>query len=171
MKTTKLLLTSLFLLSFGGACGTAMALNKIDADDFVEDASAAGVAEIETGKLALQKSTAVDIKAYAQEIINDHRAANKTLADIAQQKKLKLSTDAELMSKAKTLMLKQHDGQSFNEAFAENQIAAHEKAIELFNKAVVSDDAQIAAFAKETLPKLEHHLRTAQELAKTYMKK
>lgn len=171
MKTTKILLAGAFLLSFGGACSTAMALDKVDADDFVKDASAAGIAEIETGKLALQKSAAADVKAYAQQIIDDHRAANKTLAGIAQQKKLKVSTDAELMSKAKTSMLKQRKGQSFNEAFAENQITAHEKAIELFNEAVVSDDVELAAFAKETLPKLEHHLKMAQELAKTYEKK
>jgi putative membrane protein len=171
MNINKVLLTSALLFSFSGVCGSALALDKIDADDFVEEATAAGVAEIETGKLALKKSTAADVKAFAQKLIDDHTAANKALAVIAQEKKLKISTEAELMSKAKTSMLKQRDGQSFNEAFAENQIAAHEKTLKLFNEAAVSDDAELAAFAKKNIPALEHHLHVAQELAKTHQKK
>lgn len=171
MKTNKLLLTGAFIMAFGGACSTAMALDTIDADDFVEDASAVGVAEIETGKLALQKSTAADVKKFAQEMINDHTAANKELATIAQKKKLKISTEAELVVKAKGFVLKQRDGQSFNEAFAENQIKAHQDAIDLFNKAAVSPDVELATFAKATLPKLKHHLVKAKELATTYYDK
>ncbi|RYZ92929.1 MAG: DUF4142 domain-containing protein [Moraxellaceae bacterium] len=93
MNINKVLLTSALLFSFSGVCGSALALDKIDADDFVEEATAAGVAEIETGKLALKKSTAADVKAFAQKLIDDHTAANKALAVIAQEKKLKISTE------------------------------------------------------------------------------
>jgi putative membrane protein len=171
MKTNKLLLTGAFLFAFSAISGTAMAKDTIDADDFVEDASAAGVAEIETAKLALQKSTAGDIKTFAQSVIADHTAANRDLASIASKKKLKVSTEAELLNKAKAAVLKQRDGESFDEAYANNQVKAHEDAIALFKKASVSADAELASFAVATLPKLEHHLHLAQELAKTYHKK
>src|SRR4051812_7254747 len=132
MKTTKLLMTGAFLFAFSAVCGTAMAADTVDADDFVEDASAAGIAEIETAKLALQKSTAGDVKTFAQAVINDHTAANRELASIAAKKKLKVSTEAELMNKAKAAVLKQRDGESFDEAYANNQVKAHEDAIALF---------------------------------------
>lgn len=171
MKKTKFLLTSAFIFAFGAVCSTAMAADTIDADDFVEEASAAGIAEIETAKLALQKSTAGDVKAFAQSIITDHTAANKDLAGIAAKRKLKVSTEAELLTKAKAAVLKQRDGESFDEAYANNQVKAHEDAIALFKKATISADAELAKFAVATLPKLEHHLHVAKELAKTHHKK
>lgn len=171
MKLSKILLTGSFLFAVGAICNTAMAKDTINADDFVEEASAAGVAEIEAGKLALQKSTSSDVKSFAQKVIDDHAAANKELAAIAQKKNLKVSTEAELLSKAKALVLKQRDGESFDEAYAKNQVKAHENAIELFKKASVSNDAELASFAVATLPKLEHHLHEAKTLVKTHQKK
>jgi len=170
MKKTNLLLTGAFAFALSMVAGSAMAADTIDADDFVEDASAAGVAEIETAKLALEKSTAADVKAFAQSIIKDHTAANRELATIASKKKLKVATEAELLNKAKAAVLKQREGESFNAAYANNQVSAHKDAIELFKKASVSPDAELASFAVATLPKLEHHLHVAQELAKTYPK-
>lgn len=170
MKFTKFLSTSLFVMAFGIA-GSAMAKDTVEPAKFVEDASAAGVAEIETAKLALQKSTSPAVKTFAQEIINDHTAANKQLIGIAQKKGLKVSTEAELTAKAKALVLKQRDGESFDEAYANNQVKAHKDAIELFNKAAVSPDVELASFAVAALPKLEHHLHAAEALAKAYEKK
>src|SRR3982751_5948286 len=109
MKMNKFLMTGAFLFAFGATASSAFAKDTIDADDFVEDASAAGIAEIESAKLALQKSTAADVKLFAQGIINDHTAANKDLASIASKKHLKISTEAELTNKAKALILKQRD--------------------------------------------------------------
>jgi len=171
MKMTKLFLTGAFLMSFGALCNYAMAKDTIDAADFVDEASASGVAEIETSKLALQKSASADVKTFAQTMINDHSAANKELAAIAAKKKLKVATEAELMNKAKAMILKLRDGESFDEAYANNQVKAHKDAIELFNKATVSQDAELASFATATLPKLEHHLHAAEALAKTHAKK
>jgi putative membrane protein len=171
MKLSKILLTGSFLFAFGAICSTAMAKDTVDADDFVEEASASGVAEIETGKLALQKSTSADIKAFAQKVITDHTAANKELATIAKKKNLKISTEAELVNKAKAMVLKQRDGESFDEAYAKNQVNAHENSIALFKKASVSSDLELAGFAAATLPKLEHHLHEAKALVQTHEKK
>lgn len=167
LKLTRLI-TAMFVLMFMAMCNLAVAVDEIDASDFVDEASAKGIAEIETAKLALRKSNSAEVKAFAQMLIDDHTAANKELANIALRKKLEVSTEAELMNKAKAYILKQRDGESFDEAFAENQVEAHKDAIELFKEAAVSDDAELAAFAAKTLPKLEHHLQTAKNLADNY---
>lgn len=163
MKKSTLLLSAISL-SLAGLSLTAVA-NTIAADDFVEEASAQGIAEVEAGKLALQKSTSASVKAFAQQMIADHTAANSELAAVAARKNLELDSEAELLSKAKAFALKQRDGESFDAAYASNQVAAHERAIELFQKGAKSDDADIRAYAAAALPKLEKHLHKAHDLA------
>lgn len=140
-----------------------------DADDFVEDASAKGVAEVEAGKLAQEKGTAADVKAFGAMMVKDHTAANEKLKSIADQKKLKVSTDAELLDKAKAMILDLRSAKSFDQAYANNQVKAHEATIEIFEDEIKNgDDAQLKAFATETLPKLKAHLEQAKTLAKAH---
>ncbi len=169
MMTIKKLLTKSALVCMFGATSTlAFAIDKIDADDFVEEVSAKGIAEVSTAKLALEKSKAADVQAFAQKMISDHTAANMQLAGIAARKNLEVSDEAELTNKAKKFVLEQRDGQSFDEAYANNQVEAHKDTIELFERAAISDDPEIAAFAKQTLPKLKQHLQMANTLAVKY---
>lgn len=136
------------------------------ADDFVEDASAKGVAEVEAGKLAQEKGASADVKAFAAMMVADHTAANAKLHAIADKKKLKVSTDAQLMDKAKTMILELRSAKSFDQAYANNQVKAHEATIEIFQDEIKNgDDSDLKAFATETLPKLNAHLAKAKELS------
>lgn len=143
------------------------AADTIDADDFVNEASAKGIAEIETGKMALEKSDSQQVKAFAQKMIDDHTTSNAKLATIARSKQLEVASDVELKNKAKAFILRQRDGESFDEAYANNQVMAHQETIKLFQRGINSPDPEINAYAKETLPKLEHHLQMAQDLARS----
>jgi putative membrane protein len=139
------------------------------ASDFADEASAKGLAEIQTSKLALQKSNSADVRQFAQKMIDDHTQANRELATVAQNAKVKLSDDAALMDKAKKFVLEQRDGQGFDAAYADNQVAAHEQTIELFEEYLRDgDNNYLKAFARETLPKLKHHLQAAQELQRNH---
>ncbi|WP_301362180.1 DUF4142 domain-containing protein [Stutzerimonas nitrititolerans] len=157
-------------LLFGVAANLAVAAQG---ENFVDEASAKGLAEIETAKLALEKGTAEDVKAFAQKMIDDHTRANQKLAEIAgQNEDLQLSDEATLMDKAKAMILKLRDGESFDQAYANNQVVAHEQTIELFrNYAEQGDNADLKAFAQSTLPKLEQHLQDAKQLAATHSSK
>lgn len=133
--------------------------------DFVDEASAKGIAEIEAGKSALDKSKSQDVTTFAQMMIDDHTAANEKLKSIAETKKLKVATDAELLDKAKKLILDIRDD-SFDRSYANNQVNAHEQAVKLFkDEAENGKDAELKAFAQTTLPKLEAHLAEAKKLA------
>lgn len=170
MTIKKRLTDSALVCIFGAMSSLAIAVDKIDADDFVEEVSAKGIAEVESAKLALEKSKAPDVQAFAQKMISDHTAANKELAGIASRKNLEVSDEAALTTKAKKFVLEQRDSESFDEAYAKNQVEAHEDTIDLFEQAAVSDDAEIAAFANKTLPKLQHHLKMAKALAAAHEK-
>lgn len=164
MKNINILKSSALALILSASAWNVMA-DTIDPDDFIEDASAKGIAEIDGGKLALQKSTSTAVRTFAQKMIDDHTATNKELADIAKRKKLEIASDAELVNKAKAFALKQREGESFDAAYAKSQVTAHENAIELFQKAAKSSDADISSFATAKLPTLEQHLHMAHDLS------
>lgn len=141
----------------------------ITAEDFVETASALGFAEIETANTALENSNSSDIQAFAQLMIQDHTAANRELRALASKADLEMSSDAALMDKAKDMVLKLRDGDSFDRAYVENQVKAHKKTIQLFESAAkYLDDAELKQFAEKTLPTLKAHLDQAKQLKMKY---
>jgi len=137
--------------------------DPIEAEDFVEEVSAKNLAEIDSAKMALEEGGPA-VKAYANRIIQDHTELNREIRVIASNANLVVSDSATLTDKAKALMLSVRDGQNFDEAYAEAQITGHENSIELYERAIMSDNEAIAAYAAERLPVLHEHLRMAQAL-------
>ena len=139
-------------------------------NDFVDNAAAGGIAEIETSRLALEKSQSADIKAFANMMITDHGKANDELATIAKANDIEVPDTTTLVKQAKEKILDWRD-ESFDNAYANNQVKAHEEAIERFKKEAntVTDDktkgaTDLKAFAQKMLPALEKHLDMAKKL-------
>lgn len=162
-KLMNVIYAGLFLLIFG-LLSVQVTAAGVDTDDFIDEASAKGIAEIESGKLALQKSTFPAVKLYAKKMIEDHTAANKDLRALAVKKNADVADDAELTATAKTYVLKQRDGESFDAAYVNNQIDAHKAAIKLYKDASSSKDEDVRQLAATSLPKLEKHLAEAEAL-------
>ena len=147
--------------------GTAFAATD---NDFVDKAAAGGIAEIETSKLALEKSASADIKSFANMMITDHSKANDELAAIAKKNDIEVPDTTTLVKQAKEKILDMRD-ESFDAAYANNQVKAHEETIELFKKEAntVTDDqvkgaTELKGFAQKMLPGLEKHLEAAKKL-------
>jgi len=139
-------------------------------NDFVDNATAGGIAEIETSKLALEKSASADVKEFANKMITDHTKANEELKTLAKKHDIEVPEDTTLVKKAKEKLLDLRD-ESFDAAYANNQVKAHEETIALFKKEAetVTDDkkagnTELKAFAQKMLPDLEHHLDAAKKL-------
>ena len=133
--------------------------------EFINDASAKGMADIEASRLAHQKSESKEVKDYTIVVINDRTTANQHLAKIAKQLDLPVAPREEVVDKAKTLMPEVMDGSSFDEAYAASQVKTTQEAIEqLQQTAQTTDVPEIKAFAEETLPKLQNHLQMAKAL-------
>lgn len=164
LKTLSLLAFATFTLCAIGMAHAAQRGDAISPQDFVEEASAKGVAEIEVARLALEKAVTEEVKGFAQTMLDDHQRANQELAALATRKGLEVSDDAELINQAKALVLKLRGEESFDKAYINNQVQAHKQTIALFRQASESSDKDIAAFASETLPKLEHHLQMAEQV-------
>jgi putative membrane protein len=132
--------------------------------DFINDASAKGMADIEASRLAHSKAESKEVKDYTI-VINDRTTANQHLAKIAKKLDLPVAPRGELADKAKELMPQVTDGASFDQAYAASQVKATEEAIEQIQQEAQNTDVpEIKAFADETLPKLQNHLEMARQL-------
>jgi putative membrane protein len=147
--------------------GTAFAATS---NDFVDNAAAGGIAEIETSRLALEKSSSADIKAFANMMITDHSKANDELAALAKKNDIEVPDETTLVKQAKEKILDMRD-ESFDAAYADNQVKAHEDTIKLFEKQAntVTDDkvkgaTELKGFAQKMLPALEKHQEMAKKL-------
>ena len=133
--------------------------------EFINDASAQGMADIEASRLAHQKTESKEVKDYTIVVINDRTTANQHLAKIAKQLDLPVAPREEVVDKAKGLMPEVMEGDSFDEAYAASQVKTTQEAIDqLQQTAQTTDVPEIKAFAEETLPKLQNHLQMAKAL-------
>ncbi len=60
---------------------------------FINDAGPGGVAEVELGRLAVEKAASAEVKQFAQQMIEDHSKAGEKLKTLASQKKVTLSPE------------------------------------------------------------------------------
>jgi putative membrane protein len=133
-------------------------------ESFVKHAATDGMAEVELGKIALEKSQDPAIRKFAQQMVTDHGRANTELAAIAKRKNIDVPTSLDSKHKSLVQSLNAKSGAAFDTAYAEHMQADHSKAIALFEGASNSSDEDLAAFAKKTLPTLEEHKQMADAL-------
>jgi putative membrane protein len=131
---------------------------------FVVTLASAGLSEVQAAQLAQQKSQDQKVKDFAQDMITDHTANNKQLADLATQKGLTVPTAPDAKDQKELDKLQALDGKKFDRAYLKAQVHGHEKVLKLL-QAEASDgaDPDIKAFAQQTIPTVQKHL----DLAKT----
>ena len=151
-----------FVTLLGLSAGSAFAQSPAD---FINEASAKGMADIEASRQAHSKAESKEVKDYTIVVINDRTTANQHLAKIAKKLDLPIAPREEIADKAKTLIPEVKDGASFDQAYAASQVKATEEAIaQIQQEAQTTDVPEIKAFADETLPKLQSHLEMARAL-------
>ncbi len=137
-------------------------------EDFIMKASASDVFEIESSKLALQKGNDAT-KAFAQQMVTDHEKTTAELKALLASGKVQGNPVATLNEDFKEEVdeLAKLDGDEFNEEYIDDQVEAHEDAVDLFKRyAEEGENAELKAWAAKTLPALQHHYQMAQDLDK-----
>lgn len=126
--------------------------------DFVNEAASGGLYEVESSRLALQKSDDPETQAFAQRMIDDHTRANDELKTIAEQKGLAVPARMQPRHQRMLDELRGLDSDAFTRRYQEQQEMAHEEAMALFGTAAEGmDDADLRGFAAETEPILADH--------------
>lgn len=146
----------------GGTSSTATPEDK----EWVTQAGAAGLAEVQMGNLALSKAQSADVKAFAQRMVADHSKSNEELSQLVTAKGLTLPTELTGEHKAGLEHLAMLSGAEFDKAYMQHMVADHEKAVGLFTTGANSaQDLDIKGYAAKNLPILQEHAKLAQEVS------
>jgi putative membrane protein len=144
-----------------GAAGAQMGTTQ----QFALSAAMGGMTEVELSKLTLRKSANSKTKSFAHMMVSDHSKANSELRSIAASKAIDLPTSLDNEHAAAVESLAALTGAAFDQAYAKQMVSDHQKAVALFKQeASDNNNAELAEFARKTLPTIETHLQTAMEL-------
>ncbi|HEX5110843.1 MAG TPA: DUF4142 domain-containing protein [Vicinamibacterales bacterium] len=135
-------------------------------EKFIKEAVEGGLAEVEIARLAAQKATSPEVKQFAQRLVDDHGKANAKLSAIAAQKSIATPTAVEGKGKKSLDKLSKASTEDFDRTFMKMMVDNHKKGVSNYKKVAESaTDSEVKAYASETLPTLEDHLRIAQQIS------
>src|SRR2546429_4055644 len=131
---------------------------------FMKKAAAGGIAEVEMGKLAQDKASSADVKAFGKRMVDDHSKANDELKSLASQKGVDVPSEPGAKEKADMARLSKLSGAEFDRAYMKEMVNDHKKDVAEFQKESQSaKDADLKSWAGKTLPTLKEHLKMAQD--------
>lgn len=162
MKAANMFKAGAIAVAMSFAASSAWAMEPAE---FVDSAAEKGFAEIETAKLAQERGQSQQVTEFAQKMIEDHRSANEELKAMAQKKNIEFPDDATLMDRGKAMILQLREGENFDQAYANNQVVAHEQTIEIFEQASQElQDEELKNWAADQLEMLRQHYGEAKQL-------
>jgi putative membrane protein len=146
--------------------GIVLAAATSPDSSFYKNAAEGGLAEVQLGKLAQEKSSNASVKDFGAMMVSDHTAADDKLQAIATAKDLKLPTSPSVGQMATKTKLEVLSGDTFDKSYIKDMIKDHQEDIALFKKEAASgQDPDAKAYATATLPTLEKHLKKIESIA------
>lgn len=144
------------------AAQDAAAGKSVDDVGFVKQATESGRKEARAAREALPQLRNPQLKRVAQMLVNDHGAANEKLSRIAESKGWPVP--APQVAPPPPAGAASGD---FDSRWTAEMIAAHESSAALYRaQAERGADKDLRAYARETLPTIEHHLAELRSLQK-----
>jgi len=141
--------------------------NPLLAPGFLAQAASGDQFEIQSSQLALQASQNAAVRNFANIMISDHTRLSQTMGAAAAA--ARLQPPAPTLLPAQQAMLDQlrssGTGYSFDQAYQQAQITAHQNALTLFqNYAASGDLPPVRTAAGQAVPTIQSHLAMAQAL-------
>lgn len=151
--------------STGGTSSQRAGQVAEEVKEMMEDLAHANLAEIDTGRMALEKAKSPQVKSFAQQMIDEHTTALKEVQQLGQKKQLTLPTETDFQHKAIGAALRLLSGDTFDKQYIRQVgIKDHRRTVDLLQKAQRSTDADLKAHADKMLPIVQRHLSQAREL-------
>jgi putative membrane protein len=146
---------------------STVATTEVDAGviNFVEKATLSNMFEIESAKLALERSKVQPIKDYAQAILDTHTASASELAPLSSAALVTQPTQLDSGFQSQLKQLQEASVEDFDDRYLDQQTEVHENTASLLKDfSANGKDAQLQAFALKMLPIVEAHLTQAKAL-------
>lgn len=147
----------------GQASAATMGSNLVSA--YVPNAAMGDMYEIMAADLAIERSQNDRIKELARMIKADHTAASNAMKAMLPQAAPDITPPTELDERRQGMVdnLRSASAANFDMAWIDQQIAAHREALTL-HRGFSDDDSPLSAHARMVVPKIEAHLRMAEEI-------
>ena len=130
--------------------------------------------DIDAGKLAEQKGSNKDVKAFGKQMVTDHGGSNKQASALAA--KLKVTPEDNATSKSlkeggdKNLAhLKTLKGKDFDKAYVDQEVAYHQAVLDAMDKTLIPNakNAELKTLIEKTRPVVAAHLEHAKHMQGT----
>lgn len=156
----------LLAVLMGMGAAHAQSLAKAD-EKALKDMAMANMAEVETGKLALQKSQNAEVKSFAQQMVDDHTKGLDEVKAVAQAKGVTLPAELDAKHQAMGKKLAALSGDKFDRAYVEQAgVKSHREAKAIVTKAQSGGkDADVKAVAAKLQPTIDQHMGHVQQLS------
>ena len=132
---------------------------------------AANQVDIDAGKFAAKKSGDAEVKKFAETMVTDHTAVNKSAVELVT--KLKVSPEENDTSRAlksggeKNLAhLRGLKGKAFDQAYVDHEVTYHEQVIQAIDTVLIpnAQNAELKALLVKVRPAFIEHLNHAKHL-------
>ena len=144
---------------------TAAALLERGDRRFIEEATMAGMADVELGKLAQLKGASEPVKQFGARMVEDQGRATDELKQLAQIKRIGVPAAPDKWHARDVEKFSRLSGPEFDRQYVAHMLSDQRKDVLEFRKAFESaKDSDVRAFAEKTLPTLQEHLKLAQSL-------
>lgn len=134
---------------------------------FANAAAASDAFEIESSKLALTASSSAAVKKFAQAMIDAHTKSTENVKTAASQASPAITPDPTLTLDQQAMIdaLQGKSGADFDQAYADNQVAAHSKTLDAVKAYSANGEVpSLKAVAAEMVPIVTAHLNMAKGL-------
>lgn len=141
-------------------------MSPLSAAGYMSMAASSDLFEIESSRLALQRSQNATVRAFAQTMIDHHGRTSAEMMSIAQQAGMNPPPPQMLPAQLATLeRVRAAAPGDFDATYKREQVAGHQEALNLHRTyAAQGDLAPFRDFATRTVPIIEGHLAQAEAL-------
>ena len=137
---------------------------------FITKAMEGGIAEVQLGQLAQEKSQRNDVKQFAAKMVNDHgQIGDKWLNPVAQQMGINPPSGPSKKDKKEMEKLQGLSGQDFDREYITMMVKDHQKDLKEFqSEAQAAQDPTVKQIADKGSQVIQQHLQIIEQIAKAH---
>lgn len=154
----------------GPTAGAPTSAQDFSERAFISKAMEGGIAEVQLGQLAQQKSQSNDVKQFAAKMVNDHgQMGDKWLKPVAQQMGIDPPSGPTKKDKKEIEKLQGLSGQDFDREYITMMVKDHQKDLKDFqSEAQSAQDPTVKQIADKGSQVIQQHLQIIEQIAKAH---
>lgn len=150
--------------------GAPNSAQEISERAFISKALEGGMAEVQLGQLAQQKSQSNDVKQFAAKMVNDHgQMGEKWLKPVAQQMGINEPSGPSKKDKKELEKLQGLSAQDFDREYITMMVKDHQKDLKEFKEeANAAQDPNVKQIADKGSQVIQQHLQLIEQIARNH---